>query len=81
MANTIDFNWKPNTWYTMKLTTSVEGNTATVRGKIWERGTDEPADWTITATDTSANQSGSPGLYGNAKDAELYLDNISVTPN
>lgn len=81
MAETIDFPWQANTWYTMKLQASVEGDRAVLKGKVWPRGTEEPAEWTIEAYDESPNLTGSPGLFGNAKDAELYLDNIHVTAN
>ena len=81
MAQTIDFPWKPNTWYTMKLMATVEGDRAVLKGKVWPRGTDEPGEWTIEASDESPNVSGSPGLFGNAKDAELYVDNVHVTTN
>jgi hypothetical protein len=81
MAKTIDFPWEPNQWYTMKLRASVEGNKAVLKGKVWPRGTTEPEPWLLTAEDLSPNLSGSPGLFGNAKDAELMLDNIHVTAN
>ncbi len=81
MAETIDFDWKPGVWYRAKLQATVKDGTAILRGKVWPRDEDEPASWTLEATDKSANVQGSPGLFGNAKDAELYLDNISVTPN
>ena len=86
MAKTIPFPWKPGQWYTMKLKATVEkldsgGQRAHLYGKVWPRDEDEPAAWTIEAFDASPNLSGSPGLFGNAKDAELFLDNIKVTAN
>ena len=81
MATTIDFDWKPDVWYTMKLQAQNEGEKAVLKGKVWPRDEPEPKSWTIEAEDESPNRSGSPGLYGNAKDAEIYLDNIEVTPN
>ena len=81
MATTIDFPWKPNTWYKMKLQASVEGDQAHLKGKVWLKGTPEPEKWTIEAVDKSANTHGSPGLFGNAKDAEIHLDNIRVYSN
>ncbi|QDU64731.1 Serine/threonine-protein kinase AfsK [Planctomycetes bacterium Pan216] len=81
MAETIPFEWKPDTWYSMKLRAENKGDDVLLRGKVWERGTPEPEKWTIEATDPSPNRTGSPGLYGNAKDAEIFLDNIRVTPN
>lgn len=85
MAETVQFPWKENTWYRMKFKSEMEseGPAATVvlYGKVWPRDEPEPKDWTITARDESPNLSASPGLYGNAKVAELYLDNIEVTEN
>ncbi len=81
MAQTVDFNWQPNVWYRMKLRAEVDGDTAVLRGKVWPRDEQEPAAWTVEATDEAPNRSGSPGLYGNAKDAELFLDNIQVSAN
>ncbi len=81
MASTIDFPWEANKWYIMKLKASNEDGKAVLRGKVWPKGEDEPSDWTITATDDAPNVAGSPGLFGNAKDAEVHLDNITVTAN
>ncbi|MFP6618677.1 MAG: PQQ-binding-like beta-propeller repeat protein [Pirellulaceae bacterium] len=81
MAKTIDFSWEPNKWYHMKFRTAVEDGKAVLRGKVWVRGEKEPSAWTIEATDAVPNRSGSPGLFGNAKDAEIYLDNIQVSEN
>ena len=52
-----------------------------LRGKVWPKGTDEPKDWTIEAADLTPNRIGSPGLFGNASDAEILIDNIAVAPN
>ncbi len=73
----VDFDPQPGKWYTMKL--QVEGSH--MRGKLWERGGAEPSQWTVEMNDTSPNLNGSPGLYGNAQEAEIYLDNVSVTAN
>jgi hypothetical protein len=81
MAKTIPFTWKPEVWYTMKFRAAMEGPKAVLRGKVWERGQAEPSDWMITAEDESPNLTGSPGLFGNASNAEIFIDNISVLPN
>ena len=81
MAKTLDFAWKEDQWYTMKFRVAVEDGKAVLRAKVWEKGTEEPADWLLEATDDVPVTSGSPGLYGNAKDAEIYLDNITVSAN
>jgi hypothetical protein len=77
----VAFDWKPNVWYTMKLTTTVVDGKAHVRGKVWPRDADEPQSWTVQIVDDSPNLQGSPGLYGNARDAEFFLDNLVVIPN
>jgi len=81
MAEIVPFEWSPNVWYTMKLRTSVEDGKAVLRGKVWPRDEDEPDSWTVEATDESPNLSGSPGLFGNAKDAEVFYDNFQMTYN
>jgi hypothetical protein len=77
----VDTDIKPGEWYTMKFTVVPEGKTAVVRGKLWKRGETEPENWTIEMVDQAPNLHGSPGLYGHASDAEIFLDNLQVTPN
>ena len=36
---------------------------------------------TIELVDPLPNEKGSPGLFGNATNAELYIDNVTVVPN
>ncbi len=85
MAKSVDFPWSPDVWYRMKFcvaTVEIGGEQrALLRGKVWPRDQKEPEAWTIEVTDESPNFNGSPGLYGNAKDAEIYLDNIRVYAN
>jgi len=85
MASTVDFPWEADVWYRMKLRAEIDrsGETpvAILRGKVWPKDQPEPEAWSIEARDESPNLHGSPGLYGNAKVAELYIDNLSVVPN
>ncbi|MGE5194766.1 MAG: PQQ-binding-like beta-propeller repeat protein [Deltaproteobacteria bacterium] len=80
-AKTIPFAWKHDTWYTMKFQSENKDGKAILRGKVWPRGEAEPAEWTIEAADETPNVSGSPGLFGNASDAEVFVDNVKVTAN
>ena len=77
----IEFPWEPETWYTMKLLASNVDGKAVLKGKVWPKGEEEPETWSIELSDPVPNTSGSPGLFGNAKDAELFLDNITVVEN
>lgn len=80
-AKTIPFEWEPGKWYTMKFQSATGDGRATLRGKIWVRGDQEPAAWTIEAADETPNLTGSPGLFGNATNAELIVDNVKVYAN
>ncbi|MCE2795697.1 MAG: PQQ-binding-like beta-propeller repeat protein [Planctomyces sp.] len=80
-AKTMDFNWQADTWYTMKFRSETEGGKVTLRGKVWKRGESEPSEWQIEATDEVPNLQGSPGLFGNATDAEFFVDNVAVSSN
>ncbi len=77
----VDFDPEPRKWYTIKLQVKPLYIMAQVRGKIWPRGDAEPEEWTIGLTDKAPNLSGSPGFYGNAQEAEIQVDNVSVIPN
>ena len=80
-AKTIEFAWQPDKWYTLKFQSENKSDRVVLRGKVWLKGTEEPKDWTIEAADLTPNTIGSPGLFGNANDAEILIDNISVVPN
>jgi hypothetical protein len=77
----VPFAVKPGVWYTLKFSVANKGDKAVLRGKAWERGSPEPADWMITAEDVMPNRTGSPGMFGNAQVAEIAIDNVKVTPN
>ncbi|OYW24365.1 MAG: hypothetical protein B7Z55_02385, partial [Planctomycetales bacterium 12-60-4] len=79
-----DFAWTADTWYRLKFRVTItekDGEPAALlQGKAWKRDEAEPAEWSIEWTDSPANVNGSPGLFGNAKDAEIFIDNVIVTP-
>lgn len=74
---------EPHVWYTLKLRVEPDmaDKVARVYGKVWPRDAAEPQEWTLEITDRSPNYQGSPGLFGSSIDAEIFIDNISVTPN
>lgn len=83
----VEFPWKKDTWYVMKLEVHPMGaGKVRARGKVWPRGEAEPAAWTIERVDPIGNLKGSPGLYADAPSqagggSELYYDNIKVFKN
>jgi outer membrane protein assembly factor BamB len=86
--HSIEWQWKPKTWYRMKITVEPKGDRALIRGKVWPAGTAEPKEWSIQFEDPTPNREGAPALYGyatgildNQVGAEIFYNNISVTPN
>jgi outer membrane protein assembly factor BamB len=77
----VDFKPQAAVWYTLKLKVVPAGDQATVMGKVWSRDEAEPERWTVEMVDHSPNLRGTPGIYGNTPDAEVYLDNVKVTAN
>ncbi|MEX0676710.1 MAG: PQQ-binding-like beta-propeller repeat protein [Pirellulales bacterium] len=80
-SKTVPFKWEGNTWYTIKLQAATEAGKAVLKGKVWKRGEPEPLEWTIEAVDEAGNLVGSPGLWGNASTAEIFVDNVAVAKN
>jgi outer membrane protein assembly factor BamB len=86
----VAFAWKPDVWYTMKFTVepAADGKKATIKGKAWEKGKEEPKEWTVTFEDPAPYTEGAGGLYGYATGieetvpgTEIYYDNVKITPN
>ena len=86
---TMPFNFKPDTWYHMKLTATVVDGKGIIKGKVWAKGEKEPEKWTIEAEDPIPNTEGAPLIFGFANGTinaaspgpDLYYDNVKITPN
>jgi outer membrane protein assembly factor BamB len=84
----VDYKWKPDTWYVMKLEVqSLDAGKVRARGKVWPKGEAEPAAWTVERIDPIGSHKGSPGIYADAMNSapnggsEMYYDNIKVYRN
>lgn len=82
----VEFPWDSETWYTAKLSVDLAGEEGRIQAKIWPRGTDEPAAWSLEMVDPSPNRAGSPGLYAysvgitsKSKGTEVLFDNVEVS--
>ena len=75
-----EFEWEAGVWYTLKLRVDIEGDRATVRGKVWPRNESEPTEWTVTAEDPEPVRQGAPGLIGYSP-IDIYFDNVRVMEN
>lgn len=80
-TKTVPFEWKPDTWYHLKLRVEnmTEGRVR-IQGKAWPTGQPEPAAWTVERIDPIGNREGSPGLFLDAQFG-VFLDNFSITAN
>ena len=79
MARSVPFRWEAGQWYRVKFQAVVpDSGNVELRGKAWPRNAREPEGWMIQATDPSPNRQGSPGLFGNATNAEIFIDNVTV---
>jgi outer membrane protein assembly factor BamB len=78
----VPFDWSPKVWYHLKTRVDIaEDGSGTVRAKAWKKGEAEPDKWTIEVPHKHAHESGSPGLFSFAPQKQVFIDNISVTPN
>jgi outer membrane protein assembly factor BamB len=75
------FTMEPGNWYTLKLRAANEDGKAVIKAKVWKRADPEPAEWSLELVDPQPNTTGAPGLFGNATNAEVFIDNVIVTPN
>ena len=81
MTVRVPFQWKPDTWYRLKLRVDNRSDgTTQVRGKVWPTGETEPAAWTIEKVDKIPHRTGSPGIYADGI-SDVYFDNIAVYQN
>ena len=77
----VPFTWKADTWYHLKLRVeNTPDGKVRARGKAWETGQPEPAEWQIDKLDPEGNRKGAPGFF---VDAEFgaYLDNLKLSAN
>ena len=90
LDKTMPFAWKAGEWYRFKLQVVQEGEKAIARGKVWPKNQAEPSAWTLEVEDPCPNRHGRPALYayatgippeGNGVGAEIFYDNVKVTPN
>jgi len=84
VKESVDFKWSPRKWYTLKTRVDVAADgSGVVRAKAWERGTPEPAAWTIEVKHKNAHKKGAPGIIGFSPQSlkAVYIDNIKITRN
>jgi len=59
----VSFVMQPDLWYRVKLSVTLDNGSANVRGWVWPRGEEQPAEPTIAFIDQCPNLEGSPGLF------------------
>lgn len=80
-AKSVPFKWEAKKWYSLKLRAENKDGKAVLKGKAWLKGEKEPEAWTIEAEDATPNTHGSPGLFGQALNARILIDNVKVYAN
>jgi hypothetical protein len=83
------FDFKPKTWYRLKITATVIDGKGIVKGKVWPHGEKEPEKWTLELEDPVPNTHGAPLIYGfpngtiDAKrpGPDIYYSYVKITPN
>ena len=84
LKQSVPFNVKANTWYTLKTKVKDNGDgSGVVMAKAWLRGEAEPDDWTIEVPVDKLHKKGAPAIYALSPQAlkRVYLDNLKITPN
>jgi hypothetical protein len=77
----VPFEWKPDTWYRLKLRVeNLNDNRVRVQGKAWPATDPEPAAWALERIDPIGNREGAPGLFLDAQFGAL-LDNFVISAN
>jgi hypothetical protein len=79
------FNFMPpDKWLLMRFRINGTGATVTLSGKIWADGQEEPTDWDMVRTDTSASRITTAGWCGVGRGVHTfttYLDAIGIGTN
>jgi hypothetical protein len=83
----IEYPWKGDEWYSVKLSVDIVDAKGQVRAKVWPRGENEPKEWSLTMEDPVPNPAGSPGLYAysvgitsKSVGTEVLFDNVIIKP-
>jgi outer membrane protein assembly factor BamB len=89
----VEFDWAPNVWYTLKLSVTPGEKSAHIQAKVWKRGEKEPEKWTVEFDDPNPNRNGAAALFGYISNvsadesgkplagSEILYDNLKITPN
>ena len=84
VKESVSFPIQANTWYTLKVRVDInDDGSGVIRGKAWEKESDEPDAWTIEVNHKKAHKKGAPGLFGFSPQSQksVFVDNIQITPN
>ena len=84
VKESVPFKWSAKKWYTLKSRVDIAADgSGVIRAKAWERGTPEPAKWTIEVHHQNAHKKGAPGIIGFSPQSlkAVFIDNIKITRN
>ena len=84
LKESVPFPVKPNTWYHLKTRVDAHADgSGVVRAKAWEKGQEEPSDWTIEVQQEKVHRQGAPAVYAFSPQSlkRVFIDNLSLTAN
>ena len=92
-TSAVAFDWKPDTWYTLKLTVEQKEKTRSwSAARSGRRASKEPEKWTIEFEDPRPNREGAaactatcrtsprPAETTRTAGSEIYYDNVKIDP-
>ena len=84
LKESVPFPVKPKTWYHLKtrVDTHPDGS-GVVLARAWEKGSEEPSDWTIQVELDKVHRQGAPGVYAFSPQSlkRVFIDNLALTAN
>jgi hypothetical protein len=74
------FQWTASTWSCFKLRVTGSGTSWTIQARAWPASTTEPANWTLSAKDSTAPNPGRASLWANDySEKPVRFDDLKVT--
>jgi hypothetical protein len=74
------FTWKDGAWMNFRLQLRKVDGKNHLEGKVWERGTPEPAEWMITLDDAEAPPKGRPTVWGIPySGTSIHFDDLAIS--
>ena len=79
--SSVPFAWSSDSWTALRIQIRKDGEGWIVEGKAWPAEKPEPAEWTITLTETKEPAKGRAGIWGSPyAGTPIRFDDLLVAP-